>query len=114
MADPIGNLGQWFAVKLEDGTGDNELYPTKSICIRHQHGQERYFAYCQIRPTAMTVCDAEIFLSVSRRMYAAGVRMEDPHQPIKRASREDMASQMRTIESGGRFRPSNLIIPGGK
>jgi hypothetical protein len=112
LADPIGNLGKWMAIKLEDGSSDNVLYDTKADAVAHQHHMEMYFAYCQIKPVPMTVDDAEIFLSVSRRMYKAGVRMADPLQPITRVGREDQASMLRTIETGGRTRPNNLITGG--
>jgi hypothetical protein len=112
LADPIGNLGKWVAFALADGSSDHTLYDSKADAIRFQHHMEQYYAYCQIRPTSMSVCDAEVFLSVSRRMYKAGVRMEDPREPIKRVGREDQASMMRTIETGGRTPASNLIVKG--
>jgi hypothetical protein len=118
LADPYGSIGSWIAIRLSDGRTDNTLYPSKSVAAGHQHHNEQWYAFAQIRPCNMTVCDAETFLRIHRKMYDAGLRMVDPDnarmpEPIRRLTREDQASQMRTITSGGRSRPSNLII-GGK
>jgi hypothetical protein len=118
IANPIGSVGGWLAIALADGRSDHVLYPSKRDAARYQHGMEQFYAFTQIRPCNMSVCDAEVFLRIHRKMYDAGLRMTDPDnvrmpEPIRRSTREDMASQMRTITSGGRTRPSNLII-GGK
>lgn len=117
IANPYGAIGHWLAFRLSDGSSDHVLYDSKSDAVRHQHGNEQFYAFTQIRPCNMSVCDAEVFLRIHRKMYDAGLRMTDPDsarmpEPIRRSTREDMASQMRTITSGGRTRPSNLIIGG--
>lgn len=109
--------GQWFAVTLQDGTGDGVLYPSKRDCARHQHGREVYYAFVCIAPSDMGVCDADVFLKTCRALYSAGVRMTDPEDaaggraPIMRATREDQASLARSIRSRGLIVPANLQLP---
>jgi len=113
----VGSYGQWFAVRLTDGTSDGTLYPDKQSCMRHQHGQEVYFAFICIAPTDMSVCDADAFIRTARTMYDAGIRIADPddrhggRSPIMRATREDQASLVRSIARRGRVAPSNLELP---
>lgn len=112
VADPHGSVGKWFAVRLHDGTGDGVLYDSKVECVRHQHHNEQYYAFVKIVPLTMNVCDAEIYLSVARRAYDAGLRMTDPHDKhggrelIKRSSIEDQLSLARGFVTNvtlGRF-----------
>lgn len=113
LADPIGNIGQWFAVKLSDGTSDMSLYPNKRECIRHQTGDEKLYAYVQIVPATMTPRDAEIFLRTHRKLYDAGIRLVDPDHSaggldlITRVAREDQLANVRAALGIGR--PKNLI-----
>lgn len=116
LADPIGNIGQWFAVKLSDGgSADfNSLYPNKRECVRHQPGDERMYAYIQIVPATMTPQMAQVFLNGMRKLYDAGIRWADPDHcaggidPIRRISREDQHASLRAALGLGR--PRNLIV----
>lgn len=116
LADPIGNLGGWIAVALNDGASDGVLYASRKDCVTHQRHNEMWYAYIQIIPSDMAPCDAEIFLAVHRRMYDKGIRLTDPdhraggRSMIPRVSAEDQRSQLSAIFNGGK--PSNLIIPG--
>lgn len=116
LADYFATIGKWIAVALSDGTSDDTLYDSKSDAVLHQHHNELRYAYVQIGPHDMTPCDAETYLKVHRRLYDKGIRLADPaHKSggmslIPRVSREDMISQMRSITSGGRIRPSNLTF----
>lgn len=113
MADPIGNIGKWFAVAIADGTTDNTLYDTRLDAITHQHHNEFYYAYVQVVPSQMTICDAEIFLSGIRKTYEARKNLIDRDHPqggleiIPRLAIEDQRSQ-----NAGR--PTNLVFPGRK
>jgi hypothetical protein len=106
--DRYGSIGKWFAVSLAEGFSDGILYDSKRDCVQHQHHNEMYYAYVCIRPMSMSVCDAEIFLNIQRRLYDKGIRMADPDdrhggkELIKRASVEDMRSLMRSVERGGK------------
>jgi len=111
LADPIGNIGRWFAVAIADGTSDRVLYDSRRDAIRHQHHNEHYYAYIQIVPSDMTLCDCEFFLSGVKKMYDARKALmdRDHHsgglEPITRLAVED---QMAMVNG----RTTNLIIPG--
>ena len=100
VADLFGNLGKWFAVRLADGTGDGMLYDSKDECALFQRIDERYFAYVQVTHAQMTICSAEAYLMLLRRMYDAGIRQVDPREAkggremIKRVSSEDQLAQV--------------------
>lgn len=118
MALPLECIGKWFAVALLDGTSDGVLYAGKQETVRHQHHNEQWYAYVQINPGGMSVCEAEAFLKIHRDMYDKGVRLHDPdassggHSLIPALSAEDQRSRRNSIRSGGRRRPSGLIMPG--
>lgn len=114
IANPYGSIRKWCAFRLEDGTSDHVLYDSKSDCIRHQHNDESRMMFVCIAPATMSACDAEILLAMHRRMYENGVRLVDPddrrggRDVIRRAAREDMKAQLRTIRSRGAVAPTNL------
>lgn len=116
LADPLGNIGKWFAVALQDGTSDGDLYDSKQDCIRHQHHNEFYYMYVQVTPGDMDPRAAQTFLDLHRRMYEKGIRIPDRdhpgggREPIQRASWEDMRNQIRAMF--GKGKPSNLLLPG--
>ena len=111
LADPIGNIGKWFACAIADGTTDNVLYDSKSDAITHQHHNEYYFCYVQIVPAQMGICEAEMFLSGVRKTYQARKSLMDRNhpkgglEPITRLTVEDQMAQIRGV-------PTNLIVPG--
>jgi hypothetical protein len=111
IADPIGNVGRWFAVAIADGTTDNVLYGSRGEAVKYQHHNEWYFAYIQIVPATMSICDAEIFLSGVRKTYDARKALMDRDHPqggleiIPRLTVEDQRAQIAGI-------PTNLIVPG--
>lgn len=116
LADPIGSIGHWFAVKLSDGRSAdmNALYPDKRACVTHQPGDERLYAYIQIVPATMTPQMADVFLATMRKLYDAGIRLADPdHRAggvdmIRRIGREDQ--QANVLAALRRGRPTNLIV----
>jgi hypothetical protein len=118
MADSGNCVGRWLAVALEDGHSDGVLYDNRRDCVIHQHHNEMYYAYMQITPGSTNVCELEVFLKVHREMHSKGIRLTDPdHRAggrtvIPRLTTEDQRSQLHSIRSGGRSRPSNLILPG--
>lgn len=110
IGDQYGSVGKWIAVRLDDGSSDHVLYDTKQDAIRHQHHNEKFYAFVRIVPTTMNVCDAEIYLGSLRKLYDAGFRLTDPDNRhggpdvIKRITREDQFAQMRG-------RSTNLYLP---
>jgi hypothetical protein len=114
LADPYGCIGKWIAITLHDGSSDHTLYDRKQQAVQHQHHNEQWYAFIQIKPVTMSTCEAETYLTVMRRVYDAGLRMADPDnvtggkEVIRRLTREDQRSQLQTIRTGGRSKPSNL------
>jgi hypothetical protein len=105
-------VGKWIAVKLADGTGDGTLYDSKTDAVRHQHGNETWFAYLTIGPWDMDVCQGEDYLAAVRLWADAGIPLTDPREVVPRATVEDQRSLMRSIANGGRTRPTGLVYPG--
>lgn len=109
--------GRWLAVALADGLSDGVLYDCKRDAVCHQHHNEQLYAFICISPGDMSACEAEAFLQVNRMLYDKGLRMTDPdhvgggREMIHRSALEDERSLVRSINSRGRLRPSNLILP---
>lgn len=120
IAMDVESIGKWFAVALIDGQSDGVLYDGKQAAVSHQHHNEQYYAYVQINPGGMSICEAEAFLKIHRDMYDAGVRLHDPahsqggHSLIPSLTTEDMRSLRTSVRNRGRTRPSGLFIPGDK
>lgn len=114
LADPIGNIGHWFALAIADGTSgdDNTLYDSRGEAVKHQHHNEVYYLYIQIVPSNMPVCDAEILLNGVRKTYKARKHLLDRDNKaggldvITRLTAEDQIAQ-----SNG-YNSTNLIVPG--
>lgn len=108
-------IGQWFAVRLQDGDSDGELYATRRDAVRHQHHNEAFYAFVCIAPCSMSPCEAESFLATNRTAYDAGMRLADPdhraggRELIPRVTAEDQRAQVGALL--GRCRPTNLIVP---
>jgi hypothetical protein len=114
----LGAAGRWFAAALADGTGDGQLYDSKADAVVHQHHNEQYFAFLCISPADLSVCEAEESLNLFRTVYDnPRLRFTDRDHPaggpdiIRRLAREDDRSLIRSLASGGRTRPANLIYP---
>lgn len=96
IAGELGsNVGRWFAVAIADGTSDHTLYDSRNDAIRHQHHNEEFYAFVQIVPSQMSVCDAEMFLSGWRKSYEARKRlMPSGKEIIPRLAVEDQRAQI--------------------
>ena len=110
LADPIGNLGYFFAVRLQDATSNHVLYPSMDAARRdigRRDDEDRWF-YIQIVPTQLPPRDAALLLRAQRKMYAKGIRTSsmDGRVMIPRITREDFASQVRSVLYG--TRPTNV------
>lgn len=71
-------IGHWFAVRLSDGTSDHVLYSLRREAVRHQRHDEMWYAFLQIRPSGLSICEAASFLRTARMAYDAGFRLTDP------------------------------------
>ncbi|MEU9022337.1 hypothetical protein [Actinomadura sp. NPDC048394] len=111
----IDAVGQWFAVRLQDGDSDGELYESKRDAVRHQHHDEQWYAFVRIAPCSMSTCEAASFLRTNRAAYDRGMRLADPdhraggRELIPRLTVEDQRAQVGALL--GRCRPTNLILP---
>jgi hypothetical protein len=70
-------VGQYMAVRLDDGTGDGTLYPTKRDAARHQSSPE-FYAYYRIVLGGLDKKDALVFLHFCRDAYRKGSKLTDP------------------------------------
>lgn len=92
-------VGHWIACRLSDGSSDQVLYVTRRDAVSHQKHNEQLYAFVQIRPHSMSICEAASFLRFARMAYDAGFRMTDPQhrtggrQIIPRLTREAQALQ---------------------
>jgi hypothetical protein len=93
---------KWIAVRLEDGSGGNQLYDTKRDAIRHQL-DEFLCAYLCLTGVPMNVCEAELILKFHRQAYDNGFRLVDPDSVhggrdlIPRVTYEDKRQQVRAL-----------------
>jgi hypothetical protein len=71
------SVGKWMSFSLEEGKGDNVLYPNKRECVRHVSNEFLYM-YTKLQPAGMPVCASEIMLSFTREAYKKGFRLADP------------------------------------
>lgn len=80
--------GQWFAVRLADGTSsDNDtLYDAKAAAVVHQHHNEHWYAFIRIDAPSMTVCEAASVLRWQRQQAA-----------LKLADRDDKRGGLEVI-----------------
>lgn len=78
--DPMDIRNKVIAFKLADGTYDGTLYDSKRDAVRHQHGNEQWYAYFYFRNClgGTNAKEMAIFLLWNRDAYDAGARMPDP------------------------------------
>lgn len=77
------NLNKIFAVALQDGASDGVLYDTRSDAIRHQHHNEKYYAYLRVERYIMSVCQAESVLKWHREAYNQGLVFVDRDTAVR-------------------------------
>lgn len=100
LADLYGNMGQWMACRIDNGSSDNALYDSKESAIRHQKHNENYFTFIRMVPSQMTPCEAEVMLKVARMHYDNGHRNSNGignREIIKRLSWEDQIAMSKGI-----------------
>lgn len=74
-------VGKWCAIALQDGGSDHVLYDHRVEAVRHQHHNEQWYAFVKVLPSAMGICEAQVFLDFHRKAYDAGFRLTDPEHP---------------------------------
>ena len=104
LADPIGNLGKFFAVRLQDGSSNHNLYPSMDEARRDiaRGDDENRWLYIQLIPSMLSDKDAAILLKAQRKMYDAGIRVSSMNGRvmIPRTAREDQIAQLRSVFQG--------------
>lgn len=69
----------WIAVKLADGSWNNDIYDTRADACRHN--DDMHHALLQVQPIAMPPAEATHWLDLMRRINASGFKLTDPGQP---------------------------------
>jgi len=101
LAFGLTAMGRWIAVALADGRGDGVVYETRRDAVRHQHHNERFFAFLQLQPFQLTICQAESYLYMHRLCYDAGGVLSDPegsgHELIPALTAEEFNDQLKAL-----------------
>jgi hypothetical protein len=77
----LDNVGKVFAVALNDGTSDGQLYPDMQTAIRFQKHNAKWYAYLRVGREGMTACNAASLLRLHRDADAAGLKFTDRDDP---------------------------------
>ena len=102
----LDNVGQVFAVALNDGTSDGVLYPDMKTAIRHQKHNATWYAYLRVNRQAMTECNAASLLKLHRDADEHGLKFVDRDDPsfgneiIDRLTVEDQQRMTRALAAG--------------
>lgn len=102
----LDHVGKVLAARLDDGSSDGVLYDSKRDAARHQHHNEKYFAYLRIGREGMSVCDAASLLKIHRDAFAAGLDFTDPDdgmfgaELIPRLTTEDHQQMTAALAAG--------------
>lgn len=94
--------GRWLGFNLNDGTSDGVLYDTQSDAARHLDPYKHF--YIKMRADLMTVCEAEIMLTMHRQARMNGFPQADPEdrnpQIIPRLGLPEVRSQIQSLRRG--------------
>jgi hypothetical protein len=105
LAMGLAAIGQWFVVRLADGTSPDAdtLYASKEAAVYHMGARSYEMAYVRIKPSSMSWQEAQAFLNYARKLHRNGWRMPDPDSPhggpdlIRRLTREEDHAQFRAL-----------------
>jgi len=103
----LSNVGKVFAVSLQDGTSDGQLYDTLAEAIRHQKHSAKWYAYLRVGRHALNPCEASSLMQLHRDADKAGLNFTGRHDPplelIPRLTAEDH-HRMRAAMAAGTIR----------
>lgn len=71
--------GVWVVIRLSDGTGVGQTYPTQAEAIKHAPGLESLFAYFKLPLERMPAEACDVMLAYVRQAYDNGWR-PDPER----------------------------------
>jgi hypothetical protein len=76
-------IHSFMAFRLDNGSSDHTLYPSKNAAIDHQHGREQDYAYICLKnfPGGVREKDAQLMLDLHRYAYDTGQRFYDRDSP---------------------------------
>jgi hypothetical protein len=100
-----GFVKHWMAFSLRDGSSDNVVYPDKLDAMRHT-SNEYHHMFLVMHPTGMSICEAEIMLSVHRNARRGGIAMPSLDLPdggpdlIPRIGYDKVHNQIRALKGG--------------
>lgn len=104
-ADGWDSVGKWMSFRLDDGSTDHVLYPSKYDAVRHV-SNEMLYAFLKTHPAGMGVCEAEIMLAFIRGAVEKGFRLADPdrrdggHDIIPRIGTAEALDQLFNLRRG--------------
>jgi hypothetical protein len=75
-------IHSFMAFRLDDGSSDHTLYPSKSAAVDHQHREQDYAYVCLKNfPGGLREKDAQLILDLHRYAYDNGQRFYDRDSP---------------------------------
>lgn len=101
-----GYVGQWMAFRLEDGSSDSVMYPSKMDAMLHCVNHYRYL-FTKMHPGAISVCEAEILLTLHRRARDRDIATPQLDLPlggpdlIPRIGYDKIRNQLRALRKAG-------------
>jgi len=76
-------IHSFMAFRLDDGSTDHTLYPSKSAAVDHQHREQDYAYVCLKNfPGGVQPKDCQIILDLHRYAYDNGQRFYDRDSPM--------------------------------
>jgi hypothetical protein len=102
-----GYVNRWMAFKLQDGTSDNAMYPSKLDAMQHCSNHYRYMFCHMSTHGGMSDCEAEIMLTLHRRARDRDIATPQLHLPhggpdiIPRIGHDKVTNQIRALRKAG-------------
>ncbi|HEY1699186.1 MAG TPA: hypothetical protein VGG75_05645 [Trebonia sp.] len=96
----VGSRRGVIACRLSDGTSDGTVYESRADAVRHQHHNERWYAFIRLQPSSMSVCAAASVLRMHRQSAALRADRDAPNgglELIPRLNAEDQERQLAAL-----------------
>jgi hypothetical protein len=96
-----GSATRWVAIRLSDGGSDGALYDSREEAIDHQL-RPQFCTYVLVPPDGMNPKEADALLGYWRALVDAGVRDDDPGQPmpLMPLTKRDRQRQIQVLTKG--------------
>ena len=102
-----GYVGHWMMFRLQDGGSDNTLYPSKLAAMQYAVGDHYRYLYAIMHPGGMSICEAQILLTLHRRARGRDIATPQLHLPhggpdlIPRIGYDKIRNQIRALGKAG-------------